>query len=435
MITPLFYQNPTRMKKVSFTMVFCLLAGHLSFSQPQPNGRAYKVALFVPSGAELLDFAGPGEAFTQAAGFEVYLVSLTEAPIRSQGFMTITPNYSYKNCPRPDIILIPGGGTGRIINEPEAIAWIQEHYRQGGIVLTVCTGASVAAKAGLLEGKKATTYHSAFDYVEGYCSDCELLRGVRYVDNGRIITTAGISAGIDGALHLISRIKGQDVAEEAARNMEYDKWAPGEGFMNYENEFVSYLKAHGIARAKEAYAPALAGAQNLFFAGELKNLAAELAEAGQQEKAIETLEFCARYYPGEIIIYNQLRALYAGMGRPAPPAPEDFMERALQGKAGEAMALYEKAKTQFPGWILFEESRMNWAGYQLLKQDKTEAAIAIFQINVDAYPSSFNVYDSLAEAFMKAQQWDEARKYYLKSLELNPDNDNARQMMAKMEEK
>ena len=423
------------MKKISFFSFFCLLALTQTFSQPQQNGRVYKVALFVPSGAELLDFAGPGEAFTQATGFKVYLVSLSEEPIRSQGFMTITPNYSYKNCPKPDIILIPGGGTGRIINEPEAIQWVKEHYENGGTVLTVCTGASVAAKAGLLEGKKATTYHTAFDYVQGYCSDCELLKGVRYVDNGRIITTAGISAGIDGALHLISRIKGRDIAEEAARNMEYDKWAPGEGYMNYENEFVSYLKKYGPVKAREEYGPALTDAQTLFFAGELKNLAADLAAAGQMEKAIEALEFCTEYYPGEIIIYNQLREVYAQMGRPVPPTPEDFMEKALQGQLEEAMALFEKAKTQFPGWVFFEESRMNWIGYQLLGQGKAEAAIQAFRINVDAYPQSFNVYDSLAEAYLRDEQSDLARKYYQKSLELNPDNENARKMLAKIEER
>lgn len=424
------------MKKVLFFAISLLSTTMYAFAQPRPNGRVYRVALFVPSGAELLDFAGPGEAFTQAPGFEVYLVSLSEEPIRSQGFMTITPNYSYKNCPRPDIILIPGGGTGRIINEPEAIDWVKQHYDNGGIVLTVCTGASVAAKAGLLEGKKATTYHASFDYVKGYCSDCELLRNTRYVDNGRIITTAGISAGIDGALHLISRIKGQDVAEEAARNMEYDKWAPNEGLMNYENTLIRYVKQHGPEKAGQKYRNELAaGAGTLFFAGEMKNLAAEMSAAGEYEKAAQVLEFCAGHYPGEAIIYNQLRAVYAQAGKPVPPTPEDFMEAALQGKAEEVSALYEKAKEAFPGWILFEESRMNWVGYQLLAKGEVKSAIDIFKLNADAYPASWNVYDSLAEGYMNDEQWDKARKYYLKSLELNPDNDNARKMMAKIEER
>ena len=111
------------------------------------------------------------------------------------------------------------------------------------------------------------------------------------------------------------------------------------------------------------------------------------------------------------------------------------MEKALQGQLEEAMALYEKAKTRFPGWVFFEESRMNWTGYQLLGQGKTEAAIQAFRINVDAYPQSFNVYDSLAEAYLRDEQSDLARKYYQKSLELNPDNENARKMLAKIEER
>lgn len=423
------------MKKEIFLTLCYLLAGALAFAQPQQNGRVYRVALFVPSGAELLDFAGPGEVFSQAPGFEVYLVGLTEEPVKSQGFLSITPNYSYNNCPRPDIILVPGGGTGRIINDPAAIQWIKDHYDNGGTVLTVCTGASVAAKAGLLEGKKATTYHSAFDYVKSYCSDCELLPGTRYVDNGRIITTAGISAGIDGALHLVSRIKGKDVAEEAARNMEYDKWAPGEGYMNYQNEFVQYLKQYGPVRTRQHYQSELAGPAPLFFVGEIKNLAAELSAAGKQERAVEMLEFGAAYYPGEVIIYNQMRALYAEMGRPVPPAPEEFMEKALQGDADGTLALYKEAKEQFPGWALFEESRMNWVGYQLLRQEKPEAAVKIFQLNAEAYPSSWNAYDSLAEGYLNTQQWDKARKYYLKSLELNPDNDNARKMMEGIKER
>ncbi|MCB9266717.1 MAG: DJ-1/PfpI family protein [Lewinellaceae bacterium] len=423
------------MKKVMFFAIYSLLACSQTFAQPQANGREYKVALFVPSGAELLDFTGPGEAFTQAHGFKVYLVSLSEESIKSQGFMDITPNYSFKNCPAPDIILIPGGGTGRIINDPEAIQWIKGHYEKGGTVLSVCTGAAVAAKAGLLEGKKATTYHSSFDYVRGFCQDCELLEGVRYVDNGRIITTAGISAGIDGALHLISRIKGQDIAEQAARNMEYDKWAPREGYMNYENAFVRYFRENGPAKAKAKFEEELKNPEGLFFVGEMKNLAAELAEAGEAEKAAAALEFCAGYYPGEIILFNQLREIYSQLGRPAPPAPEAFTELAMNGKVEEAAALFHKAKAQFPNWAFFEESRMNWAGYQLLYQNKTEAAIGTFQLNAEAYPESFNVYDSLGEAYMKDEQWEKSREFYNKSLKLNPENDNARKMLAKMEER
>jgi len=422
------------MKKLHFLLITCMLLTYYGFSQPQPNGKVYNVALFVPSGAELLDFAGPGEVFTQAYGFEVYLVSLTEEPIISQGFMTITPNYSFRNCPKPDIILIPGGGTGNLLNEPDAVSWVKKHYEQGGTVLTVCTGASIAAKAGLLEGKKATTFHNAFDYVENLCENCELLRNVRYVDNGRIITTAGISAGIDGALHMVARVKGKDIAEAAAFNMEYDKWVPGEGLMNYENEFVQYLREHGVEATRKQYKEQLdKEAQSLFFVGEMKNQAAALSEAGQHEKAASVLKFCAEYYPNEAIIYNQLREVYAALGQPVPPTFDDFAALIKKEDTDGLYKLYEEASAAFPGWVLFQESHMNWAGYQLMGQGKIEQAIAAFELNKRAYPTSFNVYDSLAEAYLKNEQWDKARQFYERSLKLNPGNENAQKMLKKID--
>ena len=422
------------MKKLCLLLSTIMFTFIQSFAQPMPTGREYKVALLVPSGAELLDFAGPGEAFTQAPGFEVYLVSLSEEPIKSQGFMTITPNYSFRNCPKPDIILIPGGGTGNLLREPDVIKWVKEHYEQGGTVLTVCTGASIAAKAGLLEGKKATTFHNAFDYVQNLCDDCELLRDVRYVDNGRIITTAGISAGIDGALHMISRVKGQDIAEAAAYNMEYDKWVPGEGLMNYENEFVQSLRKQGVDKTLKQYKQQLKkDAQSLFFVGELKNLAAEMSENGAHEKAAEVLKLCADYYPGEVIVYNQMRTVYTALGKPTPPTFDDFAAILKKGNTEGTYQLYKEASSAFPGWVLFEESRMNWTGYKLMNENNIEAAITVFELNAKAYPQSFNVYDSLAEAYMNNEQWDKARKYYNKSLELNPNNDNARKMLKQME--
>ena len=420
------------MKKLYFLITILTAIASQSFSQPLQNSQQYKVALFVPNGAELLDFAGPGEAFTQAPGFDVYLVSLTEEPIQSQGFMTITPNYSFRNCPKPDIILIPGGGTSNLLNEPDAIDWVKQHYDEGGIVLTVCTGASIAAKAGLLEGKKATTFHNAFDYVQRLCDDCQLLRDVRYVDNGRIITTAGISAGIDGTLHLISRIKGTDIAKAAAFNMEYDKWVPEEGLMNYQNEFIQFLETYGVSKTESKFKKELERPESLFFVGELKNLATAYSEAGAHQKAADALLLCTKYYPGESTVYSQLRASYQSLNKPVPPNYDDFISTLKGEGAKAAFDLYDEANEAFPNWVFFEESRMNWTGYQLMSQNRIEDAIIIFQLNVKAFPHSFNVYDSLAEAYMKNEQWEEARQYYNKSLELNSRNDNARKMLERM---
>ncbi|MCB0375973.1 MAG: tetratricopeptide repeat protein, partial [Sinomicrobium sp.] len=103
------------------------------------------------------------------------------------------------------------------------------------------------------------------------------------------------------------------------------------------------------------------------------------------------------------------------------------------GKMSEAVALYEKGKKSHPDWLIFEEGNMNRLGYGLMSEGKMEEAIAVFKINTREYPGSFNVWDSLAEAHLKLGNKELARKYYKKSLELNPENTNAKTMMDAME--
>jgi transcriptional regulator GlxA family with amidase domain len=193
------------------------------------NGRSAKtVAIFIHEGVELLDFAGPGEVFA-SSGFEVYTVAATTEPIVSQGFVTVTPQYSIDNAPAPDILVLPGGSTGTPLKNPAVIEWIRKVSRDTTVSLSVCTGAFLLAKAGLLDGLSATTFHGQIDGLRSAAPRTTVIENTRWVDNGRIVTTAGVSAGIDGALQVVTRLRGQDVAERTARYMEYDKWKPGEG--------------------------------------------------------------------------------------------------------------------------------------------------------------------------------------------------------------
>jgi transcriptional regulator GlxA family with amidase domain len=192
------------------------------------------VAILVHEGVELLDFAGPGEVFSAARlpdeggrAFNVYLVAESLEPIRSQGFVEITPNFTFETCPEPDLIVLPGGATGRPMNNPATMEWIEDSAPEAEVVLTVCTGALLLAKAGLLDGLAATTHHGSIAALRRMAPDTAVHEGLRYVDNGRIITTAGVSAGIDGALHLVSRLLGETAAVDAAWYMEYD-WTPQE---------------------------------------------------------------------------------------------------------------------------------------------------------------------------------------------------------------
>jgi transcriptional regulator GlxA family with amidase domain len=191
------------------------------------------VAIFIFNGVELLDFSGPGEVFAAAdvpdGAFNVYTVAMSTDPIVSQGFLSVTPDYNLENAPDPDIIVLPGGNVGPSVNNPDVINWIKSHSANLDALMSVCNGAHILQKTGLLDGKKATTHHGAIANLRANSPTTQVLENTRWVDNGQIITTAGVSAGIDGALRIIERMYGFDAAQSTARYMEYDKWDPKDG--------------------------------------------------------------------------------------------------------------------------------------------------------------------------------------------------------------
>ncbi len=191
----------------------------------------YNLAIMIFDDAEVLDFCGPFEVFAITRDmldatkplFNVYTIAEKDAPVIARNGLSINPNYTLANCPKPDIFLIPGGqGTRREIHNPALIDWIKNHAKDAELVLSVCTGAFLLAKAGLLDGLSATTYHTAFDTLQELSPTCTLKPGQRFVDNGHIITSAGISAGIDMSLYIIAKLFGMGQALNTAELMEYD---------------------------------------------------------------------------------------------------------------------------------------------------------------------------------------------------------------------
>ncbi len=188
------------------------------------------ICFYLQDGVEALDFAGPLEAFA-VAGFRIFTVSKTTAPIKSQGVLQILPEYSIATAPKADIIAFFGGNSWNAYNDPDVIAWVQARAHEGAYFFSVCSGAFVLGKAGLLDGLTVTTFHRRIEELQLACPKSNVKAKVRFVDNGHIITTAGVSAGIDGALHLISRLKGEKVAQEVVAYMEYEKWRPNDGLI------------------------------------------------------------------------------------------------------------------------------------------------------------------------------------------------------------
>jgi putative intracellular protease/amidase len=191
------------------------------FSQPGPveNERRSAVIL-VFEGMELLDFAGPAEVFA-GAGYEVSTVAATRDPVACAGLVHLTPRFTFADCPRSDIIVVPGGSVGAVAKDKRVTDWLSRASGEAEVTLSVCTGAFVLARAGLLDGLEATTHWGAIKTLRTQYPKVTVRDDRRVVDNGRIATSAGISAGIDGALHLVARLSGRAKASETAHNMEY----------------------------------------------------------------------------------------------------------------------------------------------------------------------------------------------------------------------
>lgn len=182
------------------------------------------VAILLFDNAEVIDYAGPWEVFGEA-GYKVFTVAEKAAPINAVFGQKIVPDYTFANSPTADVLLVPGGEVRNAIETPRLIKWVQRNAQKSKHVMSVCTGAFILSKAGLLDGLSATTIQHAIDDLQKVSPRTKVVHDQRYVDNGKIITTAGLSSGIDGAFHLVARINGEGEAQAIALGMEY-RWDP-----------------------------------------------------------------------------------------------------------------------------------------------------------------------------------------------------------------
>jgi len=183
-----------------------------------------KAAILLFSGVEDIDYAGPVEVFH--GSIQVFTVAASTSPIRTMMGIKVTPDYSLEEAPPADILLIPGGAVFATQEDQRVLKWIQERSKQAEYVISVCNGAFILAKTGLLDGLTATTTAGLIDGLPTAAPKVKVVRDQRYVDNGKFITTAGLSSGIDGALHVISKLFGNAQAQLVALGLEYD-WDNG----------------------------------------------------------------------------------------------------------------------------------------------------------------------------------------------------------------
>ena len=195
-------------------------------------------AILVFDDVQIIDYTGPYEALGRRGS--AFLVAEKADGLTTNMGMQIVPNYTFETAPMPDVLVIPGGGSsgepgtrrygvGAVIDNPVLIDWIRRTADAATHVLSVCNGAFLAQRAGLLDGLTATTTAGYIDYLASIAAKTKVVRDQRIVDNGKVVVTGGLSAGIDGALKVIEKLEGFGTAVETALQMEYD-WRPQDGW-------------------------------------------------------------------------------------------------------------------------------------------------------------------------------------------------------------
>lgn len=210
------------------------------------------VAVLLSRGAVVIDFCGPWEVFGSAAAgshdapaFQLYTVAESSAPLRASGGLQIVPDFTFATAPPPRVVVIPAqNGAG-----PSALEWIRDVSRATDVTMSVCTGAFVLARTGLLNGKAATTHHNAYTEFAMTFPDITVRRGARFVEVGNLATAGGLSSGIDLSLRVVERYFGHEVAQQTAFYMEYQ----GQGWLDPNSNQV--YRAHRVLSAAQPFCP------------------------------------------------------------------------------------------------------------------------------------------------------------------------------------
>lgn len=195
--------------------------------------QALNVGILVFPDVEVLDFAGPFEVFSVASRialseigidtpFKVSTIGASGGPVLARHGLAVVPHFGFENAPALDLLIVPGGVVTQPLADAGTLEWVRRQDETAALTASVCTGAFILAKAGLIKSMTVTTHWDDIEGLREAHPDLTVAENVPYVDNGRIVTSAGISAGIGMSLHLVSRILGRKMALATARRMEYD---------------------------------------------------------------------------------------------------------------------------------------------------------------------------------------------------------------------
>jgi transcriptional regulator GlxA family with amidase domain len=210
-----------------------MLASSPGAGVPRREWPVRRIAIFLFEEVEELDAVGPWEVLSfwsrnfPEDGISVRCISETGGPVTGAKGLLLGVHGKASDSTENDLLIHPGGsGTRHLMRDSQHLVWLREHRERGRLLASVCTGALVLAAAGLLRGRPATTHHECLDELRTLEPSVSLRAGMRFVDDGDVITSAGVSAGIDMALHLVRRFAGEDRARQVRRGIEYDPAPP-----------------------------------------------------------------------------------------------------------------------------------------------------------------------------------------------------------------
>jgi transcriptional regulator GlxA family with amidase domain len=193
------------------------------------------IGIYLYNNVEVLDFAGPFEVFSKAQRlhavnsdnpydrlFDIVTIAENRREIIASGGLEVTPLHGIEYHPHLDVLIVPGGIVEGEMNKQQVISWLRSTAERADITASVCTGAYLLARAGLLDGMEVTTHWEDIAELRQSFPKIVVKENLRWIDSGHVVTSAGISAGIDMSLHLVGRLAGKDHAAKTARQMEYN---------------------------------------------------------------------------------------------------------------------------------------------------------------------------------------------------------------------
>ncbi|WP_367866242.1 GlxA family transcriptional regulator [Pedobacter sp. WC2423] len=244
-------------KLLLLPFLFCCA---LAFAQQETTPvKKINVALYIYPGVGLGDLNGPADVFMKAAGltkgqYNVYTFALQQGTIRTQGNgLKITADYLESEMPKPDILVIPGGSIGLMDTmclDPKVIGMLKKYQSQVEVMMSVCTASYLLGKAGILDHHKATTHYFVADDFQTQFPALTLVKDVRYVDEGTVMTCSGVTSGMDGALHLVNKYSGDKIAAMLSRAIQYtprgeEKWPVAPNGMKFDR---NWKKKQGLMK-------------------------------------------------------------------------------------------------------------------------------------------------------------------------------------------